>query len=112
VNETLPLATTPQYVGRGRRCGIWVSPWARDTIILDTRALKDDDWLHAGRDTFPADCVLVIVNPEENHRLTEFAAQLRYPIGGPLIAEHIITERCCHDRDLAKRIGWFQKDYP
>lgn len=110
MNETLLLATGPQFVGRGRRCAIWISPWARETIILDTRALKDDDWRYAGRDSFPADCVLVIVSPAENHRLTQFAASLLYPLAGPMIAEHIITEKCNHDPDLAKRIGWFQKD--
>lgn len=109
---TLLIATNPQYVGRGRRCGIWISPLARETIILDTRAITGEDWRHAGCDSFPADCVLVVVSPAENHRLTEMAASLRYPVGGPFIAEQIITAKCSRDPDLARRIGWFQKDCP
>jgi hypothetical protein len=106
LNPFLYLATGPMDTGYGRRCGIWISPWVNRPLILDTRALHGDDIRHAGRDSFPDDCVLVVVNPKENHRLIRAAAELPYPVSGPLIASEIISAECRRDPDLARRIQW------
>jgi hypothetical protein len=102
----MTLSSRPMDCGRGRRCGIWVSPLIRDGAILDTRALEDDELRLAGRDAFPEDCLLVVVSPKAYRRLLDDAAALPYPVGGPAVAATIIDAACRKDPTLASRIGW------
>lgn len=109
MNESLLLATTAQDMGRGRRCGIWVSPLVTRAVVLDTRAIHGDEALYAGPDTFPEDAVLVVVSPAENERLRQSAATIPYPVSGPSIAAAIIDIECDRDPELGPRLGWALK---
>lgn len=99
------LATTPrQMPGRSRKTGIWVSPWVNQAAIIDTRALLEGESEFAGPDPFPADCLLVVVNPETNAKLVD--AWSTIPASGPMIAAVLIDEQCRGDETLADRLDW------
>lgn len=102
------LATTPVDVGRGRRCGIWISPFLQDhaVVIVDTAALTEGQRQFSGPDTFPTDAVLVVVNAVTASHLAKTAEALPYPTSGPHVAAALITQACTQEIDLALRIGW------
>lgn len=108
-NVGLLLATTAQQLpGYGRRCGIWISPVVDDSqaIILDTSQVPDGQKHLAGPDTFPDDCLLVIISPRKNADWTAAANRQPYPVSGPFIATQFIEARCRQDVALRARLRW------
>lgn len=107
MNDYLLLATQPQRLPhRSRRCGIWVSPWVEEQVVIDTSALREDEHRFAGKDMFPDDCLLVVVSLRESERLRRIAQELPYPTSGPMIASIILDKLCQDDPSLRQRMRW------
>lgn len=102
-----PLAVTPQQPPfRSRKAGFWLCPWIRESAIIDTAALSPDDQRYAGLDTFPENCVLVVINNETAERIRQDAAKLPFPLGPSVLAGVFIDGHCRRDPALSGQLQW------
>lgn len=107
------LATQPQKLpSRTRACGFWVSARIRGDykLIVDTAQVNGMEALRehiSSGDVVLADCLLVVVSPHEMQTMTEAAAELPYPVSGPLLAARLIDEVCAKSAEAAARWGWY-----
>ena len=110
----MPLGFTTNTVRqpplRGRRCGLWISPYVPvgRPVILDTAALEGDRWAQiAGDDTFPDDCLLVVMYPRDELTLIANATvDALAVLTGPVIAEILIEKQCALEPELRARLRW------
>jgi hypothetical protein len=101
-----------------RNCGLWISPWVdRDAeVILDTRALTEQDWLavvHHDPDPPPKDTVLVVIHPARYMDIKAAVWEMA-PLSfwdfddanGRNVAAYLINKRCYSDPELRRQLAW------
>lgn len=101
------MSVVPQKTfGRNRTAGFWLCPWIRDSVVIDTANLEEYDRRYAGPDTFPEDCVLVVINHQTSERVRRDVMALPYPIGPAALAGVFIDAACRRDPTLYARLRW------